>query len=181
MGSARNMVLSMFAVLAFVLVWVAMVPRPSSINQPAVDVMSQARSAKLQSGQPLTVAQNLPNGWSASNARYQPSVGGINTWHVQYTTPEGLYAAVDEGADVTPGWVKSHVLFGRKVGTRVIAGATWTTYRLTSSSLNAMLLSPSSKHGLTIVAAGTASYAVLQVLVEHQRAVEVPVSTPGAS
>lgn len=178
MGTAKSMVISMVVVLGFVLVWLAMVPRPSYINQPPVDVLSVARQAKVQSGLALTSPQGLPTGWKASDARYQRSSNNVMTWHVQYSTPGGQYAAVDQAARVTPAWVHSHVLFSTRVGTRQIEGRTWVTYRRAANNLYAMVRPASSSGGITIVASGTAPYPVLQELVEHLRPVRL-VSSAG--
>ena len=108
MGSAKNLVLSLAAVVGMVLVLIMIVPRVSSVSGPPVDVHAAAVDVKARTGWPIVEAVGLPKGWSTTSARFVRTTDGFSTWHAGYQTPSGTYVAVEQTMDPTPLWVEAH-------------------------------------------------------------------------
>ena len=159
MGTLPAMVVSMVVILAAVVAWMALVPRVSEINQPALDVTSVARQVRGETSWQISQAQ-LPAGWKATSVRFTPAGDGLRTWHVGYLSPEGNYISIDQTQAATDVWVAAETANGKAEGTVAAGGATW--QKLSSpSTLQRSLLSKGSGDGLTTVLSGTAPYTQL--------------------
>ena len=117
MGSTQNLVLSLLAVLGLVAVLVLIVPRVSSVSGPPVDVHATAVDVSEQSGWPIVEAVGLPDGWTATSARYVRTTDGYMTWHAGYQLPDGTYVAVEQTMDPSRAWVEAQTNRAPKTGT----------------------------------------------------------------
>jgi hypothetical protein len=153
MGNLRSMVISMVVILAAVLIWFVMVPRPSEINQPAVDVASVAVHVRQETSWAISQPM-LPAGWKATNVRFATAGDGLRTWHAGYLSPEGNYVSIDQTRDATDVWVAAQTSNGRPEGTMSAGGATW-------QKLSSLVSRGSGAAELSTVLSGTAPYAQL--------------------
>ncbi len=167
MGSTKNLVLSLFAVLGMVLVLVLLVPRVDSLGGPPVDVHGQALTVARESGWPIVEPVGLPDGWAPTSVRYVPVTGGFRTWHVGYRTPSGTFVAVEQTEDPTREWVAAQTNRAPQAGTVEISGTTWQKYVRDNKVQNSLLSLPASGTGLGTLVTGTASFADMTTYVEH--------------
>ena len=158
MGSAKNLVLSLAAVVGMVLVLIMMVPRVSSVSGPPVDVHATAVDVKERTGWPIVEAVGLPEGWSTTSARFVRTTGGFSTWHAGYQTPSGTYVAVEQTMDPTPAWLEAQTNRAPKIGTLEAGGRTWTKYERDTKVQNSLVDDPSAPGELTTLVTGTASF-----------------------
>ncbi len=125
LGSSSNLVRSMLVIVGFVAVLVAIVPRTTSVQQPAVDAASVVSDAVRQSGLALEAPVSLPAGWKATSARYGKSTDDIVTWQAGWTTPDGGFVALRQAKAVTPKWIAAATTQGVVDGSVDAAGRTW--------------------------------------------------------
>ncbi len=157
MGSARNLVFSLLAVLGMMAVLVLVVPRVNSVGGPAVDVHATAVDVAGQTGWPIVEAVGLPAGWTETSARYVRTTGGFMTWHAGYQMPSGSYIAVEQTMDPTGEWVEAQTNKAAEEGSVEAAGTTWTTYARATKTQNSLLDDPQTAGDLTTLITGTAS------------------------
>ncbi len=158
MGSTKNLVLSLLAVLGMVAVLVLIVPRVSSVSGPPVDVHATAVDVKERSGWPIVEAVGLPEGWTTTSARYVRTTDGFMTWHAGYQTPSGTYVAVEQTMDPSAKWVEAQTNRAPKIGTLEAGGRTWTKYERDTKVQNSLLDDPETSGDLTTLVTGTASF-----------------------
>ncbi len=158
MGSTKNLVLSLLAVLGMVAVLVLIVPRVSSVSGPPVDVHATAVDVKERSGWPIVEAVGLPEGWTTTSARYVRTTDGFMTWHAGYQTHSGTYVAVEQTIDPSAKWVEAQTNRAPKIGTLEAGGRTWTKYERDTKVQNSLLDDPETSGDLTTLVTGTASF-----------------------
>ena len=159
MGSGRNLVLSLVAVLGMMAVLVLVVPRVNSVGGPVVDVHASAVDVAERTGWPIVEAVGLPDGWTETSARYVRTTDGFMTWHAGYQMPSGSYIAVEQTMDPSRAWVEAQTNRAARTGTIEAAGRTWTTYVRDSKTQNSLLDDPQTEGDLTTLITGTASLA----------------------
>ncbi|MEP6797259.1 MAG: DUF4245 domain-containing protein [Lapillicoccus sp.] len=125
MGSSANMVRSLLVIVGLVAVLIAIVPRISAVDQPAVDAASVVGNAVRDSGIAYEAPLGLPAGWKATNARYDQSTDGALTWQAGWTTPKGGYVAIRQAKAVTQKWIQVATDQGEPEGAVQAAGRTW--------------------------------------------------------
>ena len=152
LGTYGNMVRSLLLILGMVAVLVAIVPRVQSIQQPPVDASSVVTDAARQSGLPFDAPVGLPDGWSATNARYASSTDGLPTWQAGWSTPKGGYVAIRQTKTASPGWLQAATSGGRQTGTTDIAGRTWTRYYDAENKRTSLVWVPSGADTATSMA-----------------------------
>ncbi|MEO6792045.1 MAG: DUF4245 domain-containing protein [Ornithinibacter sp.] len=157
MGSGKNLVLSLLAVLGMMAVLVLVVPRVNSVGGPPVDIHATAVEVVKQSGWPIVEAVGLPDGWTPTSARYIRGTGGFTTWHAGYQMPSGSYIAVEQTEDPTRAWVAAQTNRAAKTGTIEAAGRTWTTFVRDTKTQNSLLDDPQTQGDLTTLITGTAT------------------------
>jgi hypothetical protein len=172
MGSVRNLVLSLLAVLGMVAVLVLVVPRVSSVSGPPVDVHATAVEVKEQSGWPIVEAVGLPEGWTTTSARYVRTTGGFPTWHAGYQTPSGTYVAVEQTLDPSRAWVEAQTNRAPKTGTLEAGGRTWEKYERDTKVQNSLVLEPESSGQLTTLVTGTASFEEMATFLTYLQPVQ---------
>ena len=75
-----------------------LVPRPTSVPRPSVDLASAAAAAGPRVGfEPAAV---LPSGWTVTSADVRVDSGNLATWTVNYLTDAGRYVGLMQA----PGW-----------------------------------------------------------------------------
>ena len=153
-----NILRSLVVVGGCVLVLVLIVPRPSAVNQPPIDVAGTAQGAQADAHFTLMVPQGLPSGWRATSASLLTSVDNIQTWHVGYETSSAQYAALEQAENVTAHWVDSNSGGGRVVGQQSVNGVPWTQLLHENRLQRSLLLT---QGDLTILVTGTASWTEL--------------------
>lgn len=127
MGSSANMARSLVVILGLVAILIAIVPRISSVDQPAVDAASVAGYAVTASkGLAFEAPVGLPAGWKATNARYEPSTDGILTWQGGWTTPSSDgYVSIRQAEKVSAKWITVATDGGEVQGAVEAGGRTW--------------------------------------------------------
>jgi hypothetical protein len=158
LGSTKNLVLSLLAVLGMVAVLILLVPRVSSVSAPAVDIHATAVDVQRRTDWPIVEAVGLPEGWTATSARYVRTTGGFMTWHAGYQLPDGSYVAVEQTMDPSPAWVEAQTNRAPRVGTVEAAGRTWTTFERDTKVQNSLLDDPRTPGDLTTLITGTATF-----------------------
>jgi hypothetical protein len=152
MGSYGNMIRSLVVILGMVGVLVAIVPRIQTVQQPPVDAASVVVDAARQSGLPFEAPVGLPEGWSATNARYATSTDGLPTWQAGWSTPTGGYVAIRQTATASPAWLQAATNGGTQTGTTQLAGRTWTRYYNTDAKRTSLVWVPSGAEAATSLA-----------------------------
>ena len=125
LGSMSNLARSLLVIVGLVAVLIAIVPRISSVDQPAVDAASVVSNAVTQSGLALEAPVGLPAGWKATSARYAASTDDIVTWQGGWTTPDDGFVGIRQASAVTPKWIDQVTSSGQVVGSVQLAGRTW--------------------------------------------------------
>jgi hypothetical protein len=152
LGSYGNMIRSLVVILAMVGVLVAIVPRIQSVQQPPVDAASVVADASRQSGLPFEAPVALPEGWSATNARYATSTDGLHTWQAGWSTPTGGYVAIRQTKTASPAWLQAATNGGKQTGTTELAGRTWTRYYDADAKRTSLVWVPSGAETATSIA-----------------------------
>ena len=132
-------------------------PRVSSVSGPPVDVRASAAVVQEQSGWPIVVAADLPDGWRETSARFVRTTDGVRTWHAGYQTPRGTYVAVEQAQDPTRGWLAAQTNRAPREGELEAAGRTWTKYVRDTKTQNS-LYTDDGPGGLATLVTGTASF-----------------------
>ncbi len=171
-GTVAGIILSLIVVGAVVAVVVALVPRPSAINRPPVDVAGSAREIAKESGLPISAPQGLPEGWVPTSVRYLRSTDDLLTWHLGYTTPGDGYVALEQTADATDAWVEAQTNRARQEGTVDIAGRSWNAFAPATRDQRSILLRSTEKGGLTTLVTGKAPQADLVFFAERLETVD---------
>jgi hypothetical protein len=161
MGTLKNMVLSLLVVLAFVAIWIAMVPRPNAITQPPVDVASVAQQVRAETKWPIVQPRGLPDGWRATSVRFVRSTDGLMTWHAGYQSPDGNYVALEQTQGATRTWIAAETNRGREEGPLEAGGLVWTKVNRQDKVQFSLVHRGSSPKELTTIVTGTAPYAEL--------------------
>ncbi|WP_345713355.1 DUF4245 domain-containing protein [Kineococcus glutinatus] len=181
-GTARDMVLSMIVILAVVGVVVVLLPRPSAVQQPPVDVRSAARAAARELPFAPLVPTGLPEGWKPTSAYSDRSTDDVLTWHIGYLTPAGDYAAVEVAKPATARWVSAQTASATptEAGSRQVGGVRWLELYREDRDRSTLLREDG---GETTLVTGGADFAELEVLASAVLAGErvIPAATPSAS
>jgi Protein of unknown function (DUF4245) len=122
--SVTDMVASMAAIIAFVVVIVLLVPRPNATPPLQVDVTGAAAAARSQVAFVPAVPVGLP-GWRATSVGVRNSQDAILTWHVGYLTAAGRYASIEQAARPGGQWENILDSGGTPRASQTIDGRTW--------------------------------------------------------
>ncbi|WP_313543526.1 DUF4245 domain-containing protein [Leifsonia aquatica] len=134
----NNLVYSLIATVALVIVIVLVVPRGNpTATQPPVDYASVAQEAQGSQADPLLVPK-LPADWTSNSAELRTKTAdGVDAWYIGLITPKGEYIGITQGFDANDSWVADQVDKSRIGGTRDIDGVTWDVYDNRKSSSDA--------------------------------------------
>jgi hypothetical protein len=164
------MLLSLGVILAFVAVWVALVPRVNKVSQPPVDVLPVAKQVARETGWAIE-APTLPAGWRANAVRFERSTDGLQTWHAGYISPDEQYIAIEQTRGATATWVAAQTNRGRAEGTLTAAGRTWEKIRRGDKVQISLVNRGKGAKDMTTILTGTAPYDELVAFAERLRPV----------
>ncbi|MBO3143142.1 DUF4245 domain-containing protein [Dermatophilus congolensis] len=132
-GGMRSMFISMIVLLGIILLWQALTPQASKVEQPAVDVKASARGVINATSWPIRVP-NLGPEWRATTARFDKR-GGVKTWEVGYVRidDDSVFVSLAQtGAfgkeKVSDDWEREVTKNGGSNGDITIDGTTWHTF-----------------------------------------------------
>ncbi|MFN8078019.1 MAG: DUF4245 domain-containing protein [Kineosporiaceae bacterium] len=135
-GSA--MLLATLAILGLVIIWVLLIPRPTSVPRPAVDLVPPARGASSELG--FTVENVVPPGWTVTSADVRRDTGGLSTWTVNYLTDTGRYVGLMQASGWNQRWQSSLTQGGTPSGELSTAGHTWQVLVKPEKEITSLLL-----------------------------------------
>lgn len=132
--TVNNLVLSLLACLALVVVIVLIVPRGvGDFEKRSVDVITLAEQAEPSAGTSL-VAPAMPEEWLAKQALIRSSrTDRVNHWYIGYTTPQESFAGIIQAftPELKPAnetWVAMQLENKLATGVENFAGYEWTVY-----------------------------------------------------
>ena len=156
LGTFPNMFRSMFVIGLFVLALVAIVPRITQVQRPAVDAAGKASQVAAQTSWPVQLPRGLGDGWVPTVATYAPGTEKVQTFTTVWTTPSGKDIALKQAAGATQGWVARSVDDGDAAGTVTVSGRTFEKFVANDAGQVAYVARGDGARGLTLVASGTA-------------------------
>lgn len=124
--TVQNLVLSLLASLAIVLLLVLVVVRPDAPTPQAVDYQLIAEQAQADAAVTLA-APAMPSGWAANNARLE-TIAGVQTWYIGFITPETQFIALSQGIAANPTWQANLLRNAVATGEQTIDGISWTVF-----------------------------------------------------
>ena len=127
--TVNNLVFSLLATVALVIVIVLVVPRGNpTASTPPVDYATIAQQAQGAEPDPLLVPE-LPSGWRSNSAELRTKTADkVDSWYIGLLTPKGQYIGITQGFDANESWVAEQVDRSRIAGTRDIDGLRWDVY-----------------------------------------------------
>ncbi len=160
-ASVIGMLLAMFSTVAIVLTVVWLNPEPKADTyRTDIDVAVVAGHAADTAGF-LPVAPDLPEGWSANYARWNPpGADGVAFWDVGYVTANDTFIALRESITANPTWVSNQAQQAPVTGTRTIDGHEWELRDKPKGERSLVLASGDT----TIVLTGAADFADFDIL-----------------
>jgi hypothetical protein len=156
LGTFPNMFRSMFVIGLFVLALVAIVPRITQVQRPAVDAAGKASQVAAQTAWPIQLPKGLGNGWVPTVATYAPGTEKVLTFTTVWTTPSGKDIALKQAAAPTQGWVARSVEDGDAAGTVTVSGRPFEKFVANDAGQIAYVSRGEGARGVTLVASGTA-------------------------
>jgi hypothetical protein len=156
MGTLPNMLRSMLVIGLFVLALVAIVPRITSVQRPAVDAAAKAGQVAARTAWPVQLPRGLGEGWVPTVATYAPGTEGVPTFTTVWTTPSGKDIALKQAVGATDGWVRRSVNDGMASGAVQVSGRGFERFTAQDLGQVAYVVRGSGAKGLSLVAGGTA-------------------------
>ena len=156
LGTFPNMFRSMFVIGLLVLALVAIVPRITHVQRPAVDAAGKAGQVAAQTTWPIQLPKGLGDGWVPTVATYAPGTEKVPTFTTVWTTPSGADIALKQAVGPTQGWVDRSVDDGAAAGTVTVSGRTFEKFVASDEGQLAYVVKGEGATGLTLVATGTA-------------------------
>ena len=163
-GSVANMLRSVLVIGAIMALFLVMAPRLQP-DHSGVEPIETARQLQQSTGLPVSVPQDLPDGWVATRAEYRRGADSLMTWHVLYETPDGDAVALNQALDATPVWVAQMVNQTEQVGQQELAGLTWEHYAREGATPQRSFVDRGESGELSTVVTGDASWDDLETFV----------------
>ncbi|AKU17704.1 DUF4245 domain-containing protein [Luteipulveratus mongoliensis] len=160
-GSARSMIISMLVLLGACAVWVAMVPRVSSVSKPVEDVPGIAREVAVTQKWDIALPQGLSTQWIPTNVRLLKYDNQPATWHAGYQAPSGKFVSLEQTKNGSDNWIRTQTGFGKASDLVSIGGASWTKF-VNEDKDQRSLVRTGPLGGLDTVVTGKASWEELQ-------------------
>ncbi|MCU1538020.1 MAG: hypothetical protein JWP82_2371 [Humibacillus sp.] len=176
MGTMPNMLRSLLVVGFFVLVLVAIVPRKSEIERPAVDAGGKAAAVAAQTRWAVEMPTGLGNDWVPTTATYGIGTDKVPTFTTVWRTPSGGNLAFKQATKPTNTWVSTSVTDNPAAGAVTVGGRSLERYAGGRTSQVSYLVRPAATGGLTLVATTDGGEDELKAFVAALRPV-----TPSAS
>lgn len=164
MGSWPNMLRSLLVMGVLVAGLIAIVPRISEVERPAVDAGSKASHVARQTGWEVELPSGLGSDWVPTVASLAPGSDNVLTFTTVWSTPAGRDIALKEAASVTSGWLGRSVNNGVRAGSVTVDGRTWERYAATDRGQVSYVLRGAG-NDVTLVATGVVPEDELKTLV----------------
>lgn len=130
--TVNNLVLSLLATLATVLVLVLVVPRSGTPVDRSVDYRTVISQVQASVDEPL-VSPELPDGWRANAAEWSSGAGdGVKSLYLGLLTPDSQFIGLTQGIDANPSWVSEQLQDSPASAMVTIDGVRWDVYRNTA-------------------------------------------------
>jgi hypothetical protein len=123
----RNLIWSLAASVALMLVIVVVVVRPDQPAPEPVDYATVAAEAQPGIDEQLAVPV-LPPGWDANNADLGAAKDGVSTWYIGFVTPSTEFAALSQGVGANATWLVTLLDQHEVTGEETIDGIDWDLY-----------------------------------------------------
>lgn len=181
-GGWRSLVISMAILLGVVLLWVALLPRPSGTPRPTVDVAASAAHVSASTGTALYVPV-MPSPWRATSVRVTDTAA-VAGWHAGYTKDDDdrAYVAVEEtsatGQASDEAWLSGIVKTATERETRTIGAQTWRVFSDGGDPERRSLVGRLG--GTLVVVTGLADLDVLVAAAESLQVVPTSATAPGS-
>lgn len=172
-GTAKNMIISMLAVLVGCLAWVWLIPQNSHPTKEVKNVSSIAREVSKKQDWDVALPHGLEEGWTPINVRLFQADNQPPTWHAGYQTPEDEFVSAEQTKTGSQVWLDKQTQDGEPAGKATIDGAQWTRYE---SGETRSLVRSKPLGGLATVVTGKVKWGDLQTFAEALR----PRSSTGA-
>jgi hypothetical protein len=153
-----NLIVSLMAVIAAVILIAMMAPTPRMDNAPRVNVEAAARQAA--GSEPAALVVPRPGSqWRCNVARLNTGTpDGTDYWELGFVTPSNGFVSIEQGFDANPSWTAARLAHAQATGHRTIDGILWRLYdnhTATDSTVRYGLATTAGKS--TFVVFGTAS------------------------
>lgn len=129
----RNLIYSLVATLALVLLLVVVVVRPDPTVLEPIDYQTVAAEAQVDSDVPL-IAPELPSGYTSNSAELTTSADGVSSWYVGLVTPSNEFVGFTQGIESNPTWIAQQLDQHLPTGTDTVDGVVWDIYDYRDSS-----------------------------------------------
>lgn len=165
--TVRDMVLSLFVVLAAIGAVMAVTWRPAPDPVRVIDPTPVLALARAQAAYPILYPADLGDGWRPTSARWEitPASMPDPAWHVGFVTPEDQYAQVGQSASSDEAYVGDQV--GRAESQGDWQG--WQRYESPDGRALVRIIG-----GVTTVVSGTADWTTLEFLARQLSPTAVP-------
>jgi hypothetical protein len=156
-----DMVRSMAVVLAVVAVIVLFTLRPHPDPVKVVQTAPVVAVAVAAADFPVKAPANLPEGWRATSARWEPTEasGDAPVLHLGYVTPSEQYAQVTQSTASSDRYLAEQTDEALATGSKDIAGTVWQTYE--RKARRSLLRSTD---GVQMIVSGSAPWEELAIL-----------------
>ncbi|MET0976062.1 MAG: DUF4245 domain-containing protein [Leifsonia sp.] len=163
----NNLVLSLLATVAVVVVIVLAVPRGDANLNSTVDYATVAENA--QEGAPETLGSpELPDSWRANTAEYRTGAAdNVDSWFIGFLTPGDEFIGMTQAFGANDTWIATQLFNTLGTASVTIEGVDWTVYdnRRSSEDVgNARYALVTTAGDTTWVLAGTADPAEFETL-----------------
>ena len=167
----RRSLFALGCLLAAVVVVVA-IPAPHAAQPVTVSYRADLAKLARLAPYPAVAPHGLPASWQPVGSGL--AVGGANgsgtvTWHLDFTTPDGLLASLEETNADAAAFVRRMTNNGTAPTPSAIGGRTWNLSATPARGQRSMYLT--SPAGFTLVVTGNAGWAELRQLAASLRPV----------
>ena len=125
--TVNNLVLSLLATAALVLLIVFAVPRGEIQERPAVDWSSVAAEAQASRDEPLADPE-LPDSFSSNYAEVRGGQDGVQSWNIGFLTPSDQFIGLTQAFAANDTWLARELKNTAADRTMQIDGIEWTVY-----------------------------------------------------
>ena len=157
--TVNNLVYSLLATLALVVVIVLMVPRPTPDAVKSVDYVKIAEQGAATEPDPL-ITPKLPSDWKSNSAQLrQQTDDRVDEWYIGLITPSQQYIGMVQGFRANATWLAGQVANSNPVGSTTVHDVKWSIYdnRQSSRDVGDVQYALSATEGAsTVVLYGTA-------------------------
>jgi len=156
--SARDMILSLIAVLAFGAIMYMFIPHSGKSAVHQITYQDSFLSAQRAAPYPILEPVGLPSGYRATSVEYDGADADDAVWHLGFVDPDNQYVALEQSNAADQGSWLADVTNNatRTSGTVEINGQSWARYQ--SQSYRALVWKAPKD---TVVVTGTESWAQL--------------------